>query len=66
MKIDADAALRLAQGRDYVMFLEKLTEEERGGLQGYGTLYVPVSSNAGVFSVKRGQAVATDKEFRLP
>ena len=27
VKIDADAALRLAQGRDYVMFLEKLTEK---------------------------------------
>ena len=63
-KVDVEDAVPLAQGREYVLFLEKITEEERGGLKGYGTLYVPVSSNAGVFSIgERGKAMATDRTF---
>ena len=32
-------------------------------MKGYGALYVPVSSNAGVFRVDGGQAVATDPQL---
>ena len=50
----------LSVGHDYVLFLEKVTEARRGGLSGFGTLYVPVSSVAGVFEVASADAVAED------
>ena len=60
-KIESDELVPLSLGQGYVLFLEKVDEEERGGLKEYGTLYVPVSSIAGVFQiVNETSSVASD------
>lgn len=63
MTVDPDDAIPLQPGHDYLLFLEKLTRADRGGMQELGTTYTPVGSNAGVFPIVSGQAVATDRTY---
>lgn len=46
----------LAADASYALFLERITEEQRGGLKGLGDLYLPVSATTGMYSVKGDQA----------
>jgi hypothetical protein len=63
-EMKSDDLVPLQSGKEYLFFLEKLARTDRGGLQDYGTLYVPVSGIAGVFDLEDEQAVATDVELK--
>lgn len=63
-KIDSSDAVSLTTGNSYLLFLERVNESGRGGLSGYGTLYVPVSGIAGIFEIKAGKAHAVDPEVK--
>lgn len=55
-KVTIDDYMGLTQGKEYVFFLDSARPEERGGLQGFGTLYLPVGEVNGVFEVSGGTA----------
>lgn len=60
-EVESADLIPLEVGQEYVFFLEKVDKQDRGGLQKYGTLYVPVSGIAGVFKVaSETSAIASD------
>ena len=63
-EIDSSDAVSLITGNPYLFFLERVDKGDRGGLSGYGTLYVPVSGIAGIFEIKNGKAHAVDPEVQ--
>lgn len=62
-QVDSSDAVPLSTGDTYLLFLERVDEKARGGLTGYGTLYVPVGGIAGIFEIKAGKAHAVDPEI---